>query len=79
MYKQAVETQDVFLGMGEKDPSSAQCEDMLLRIELPGTTLPAQLEQPIVFIYCAAIGKHKHMQPQSSEMHCTYALTCPFT
>ena len=50
MYKQAVETQDVFLGMGEKDPSSAQCEDMLLRIELPGTALylPTQLEQPIV-------------------------------
>ena len=36
-YKQAVETQDAFLGMGDKDPSSTQCEDIVLRVELPGT------------------------------------------
>lgn len=36
MYKQAVETTDMFLGMSGKNESSTSCEDMVLRIELPG-------------------------------------------
>ena len=31
--------EDVFLGLGDKDPSSAHCEAMLIRIECPQHTL----------------------------------------
>ena len=35
MYKQAVESTDIFLGMSGKDESSTSCEDMVVRVELP--------------------------------------------
>ena len=35
MYKQAVQSTDVFLGMSGKDESSTSCEDMVLKISLP--------------------------------------------
>ena len=35
LYKQAVSTTDAFLGMMDKDASSACCEDVELRIDLP--------------------------------------------
>nr|CCA25287.1 conserved hypothetical protein [Albugo laibachii Nc14] len=35
LYKQNVMTEDVFLGLSDKDPSSAQCEAMLVRIFCP--------------------------------------------
>ncbi|XP_076811174.1 dynein axonemal assembly factor 6-like [Clavelina lepadiformis] len=38
-YKQKVSTEDMFLGMGSKNPSSACCEDMIIRIELPGCSM----------------------------------------
>ncbi len=38
LYKQAVQSTDVFLGMSGKDESSTSCEDMVLRIELPGVS-----------------------------------------
>ena len=38
LYKQAVESTDMFLGMSGKDESSTSCEDMVLRIELPGVS-----------------------------------------
>eukprot|EP00873_Tetraselmis_striata_P024139 jgi/Tetstr1/444403/TSEL_032292.t1 len=44
IYKQAVQTQDTYLGMGDKDPSSTQCEDLLLRIELPGVGSVQELD-----------------------------------
>ena len=34
-YGQAVGSQDVFLGLGEKDPSSTQCEVLILVVDLP--------------------------------------------
>ncbi|XP_069069834.1 dynein axonemal assembly factor 6 [Pleurodeles waltl] len=37
IFKQQVGAEDVFLGMSRKDPSTACCEDMLVRIKLPGT------------------------------------------
>lgn len=37
MYKQKVGTEDVFLGLGGLDPSSRCCQDLLIRISLPGT------------------------------------------
>ncbi len=36
LYKQAVDTADNFLGMSAKDPSSTSCEDLVVRIQLPG-------------------------------------------
>ncbi len=35
MCKQAVESTDVFLGMGGKDESSTSCEDLVVKILLP--------------------------------------------
>ena len=35
LYKQAVTSTDAFLGMMDKDASSACCEDLELRIDLP--------------------------------------------
>lgn len=35
MYKQSVETTDTFLGMSGKDPSSTQCEDLVVKVHLP--------------------------------------------
>lgn len=44
MYKQAVESTDVFLGMSGKDPSSTQCEEIVARIELPKAASAAELD-----------------------------------
>ncbi len=35
LYKQAVGTSDAFLGLSGKDPSSACCEELVVRIRLP--------------------------------------------
>ncbi|XP_064206346.1 protein PIH1D3 [Anguilla rostrata] len=35
--KQRVGTEDIFLGMSRKDPSSMCCESMVVKIKLPGT------------------------------------------
>ncbi|KAM8965975.1 protein PIH1D3 [Sarcophilus harrisii] len=37
IFKQQVGAEDVFLGMTRKDPSTACCEDLLVKIKLPGT------------------------------------------
>ncbi|KAJ0059193.1 hypothetical protein NL108_009135 [Boleophthalmus pectinirostris] len=37
--KQSVGTEDVFLGLSEKDPSSMSCEALLVKIKLPDTKL----------------------------------------
>ena len=39
VFKQAVGTEDVYLGLSEKDPTSACCEAMLIKVKLPGCTL----------------------------------------
>ncbi|XP_007507071.1 dynein axonemal assembly factor 6 [Monodelphis domestica] len=36
IFKQHVGAEDVFLGMTRKDPSTACCEDLLVKIKLPG-------------------------------------------
>ncbi|XP_074057248.1 dynein axonemal assembly factor 6 [Macrotis lagotis] len=36
IFKQQVGPEDVFLGMTRKDPSTACCEDLLVKIKLPG-------------------------------------------
>lgn len=35
MYKQAVQSTDVYLGMGGKDESSTSCEEMVIKVTLP--------------------------------------------
>ncbi|RLN57361.1 hypothetical protein BBJ28_00004344 [Nothophytophthora sp. Chile5] len=35
LYKQSVMTEDVFLGLSDKDPSSAHCEAMVVRVSCP--------------------------------------------
>ncbi|XP_057228617.1 dynein axonemal assembly factor 6 [Malurus melanocephalus] len=37
LFKQHVGTEDVFFGMTGKDPSTACCEDMVIKIKLPDT------------------------------------------
>nr|XP_009668247.1 PREDICTED: protein PIH1D3 isoform X1 [Struthio camelus australis]XP_009668248.1 PREDICTED: protein PIH1D3 isoform X1 [Struthio camelus australis] len=37
LFKQRVGTEDVFFGMSRKDPSTACCEDMVIKIKLPET------------------------------------------
>ena len=44
LYKQAVTANDAYLGMGEKDPSSTQCEDLVLRVHLPGVRSAAEVD-----------------------------------
>ncbi|XP_042196596.1 protein PIH1D3 [Callorhinchus milii] len=39
LFKQRVGTEDVFLGVSRKDGSTACCEDMVIRINLPDTKL----------------------------------------
>jgi hypothetical protein len=40
LYKQAVKTEDVFLGMNpEANPSSASCSHMVVRVRLPGALM----------------------------------------
>ena len=38
-YKQKVTSEDMFLGMSGKNPSTACCEDMIVKIELPGCNM----------------------------------------
>ncbi|GMH40539.1 hypothetical protein BSKO_08443 [Bryopsis sp. KO-2023] len=44
VYKQAVETTDAFLGMGMKDVSSACCEEMVVKVDLPGTESVGEID-----------------------------------
>ena len=37
MFKQHVGTEDVYLGLSDKDPSSTHCDSLLVRVKLPGT------------------------------------------
>jgi len=39
LYKQAVTSEDMYLGMGGKDPSSTSCEAMVVRVKLPGESV----------------------------------------
>lgn len=43
-YKQKVTSEDVFLQMGNKNPSTASCEDMIIKITLPGVEKIADID-----------------------------------
>ncbi|XP_013386250.1 protein PIH1D3 [Lingula anatina] len=40
IYKQAVTSEDMFLGMGNKTPATSSCEDMVVKVMLPDTKYP---------------------------------------
>jgi dynein assembly factor 6, axonemal len=37
LYKQRVAAEDVYLGLSDLDPSSRSCQDLLIKIKMPGT------------------------------------------
>ncbi|XP_033742183.1 protein PIH1D3-like [Pecten maximus] len=39
LYKQAVTSEDMFLQMGNKNPATASCEDMVVKVKLPDTKI----------------------------------------
>lgn len=39
LYRQRVGTEDVFLGLSGKDPSSNCCQEILFKVELPGAAM----------------------------------------
>jgi dynein assembly factor 6, axonemal len=39
LYKQSVTSEDMYLGLGDKDPSSTSCEMMVIKVKLPGERL----------------------------------------
>ncbi|XP_018432467.1 PREDICTED: protein PIH1D3 [Nanorana parkeri] len=39
LFKQRVSSEDMFLGLSRKDPSTACCEDMVIRVQLPDTNV----------------------------------------
>lgn len=39
LYKQSVTSEDMYLGMGDKDPSSSKCNIMVIKIMLPGEVI----------------------------------------
>ena len=38
-YKQQVGTEDTFLGLGDKSPSSASCSHLVIKVHFPGSTM----------------------------------------
>uniref|UniRef100_A0A7S0WQ44 PIH1D1/2/3 CS-like domain-containing protein n=1 Tax=Chlamydomonas leiostraca TaxID=1034604 RepID=A0A7S0WQ44_9CHLO len=51
MYKQAVESTDVFLGMSGKDESSTSCEQMVVKVQLPGVESISELDLDVKRTY----------------------------
>ena len=39
LYKQNVTTEDIYLGLSEKDPSSNSCDQLIMKVYLPNTNL----------------------------------------
>lgn len=44
VYKQNVTTEEVFLQMGNKTPATSSCEDMIVKIKLPGVSKLADID-----------------------------------
>ena len=60
LYKQAVACTDAFLGMMDKDVSSACCEDLELRIDLPDANslsgdAPSWISMQLPCLYCSKL------------------------
>ncbi|KAL3878654.1 hypothetical protein ACJMK2_030985 [Sinanodonta woodiana] len=53
VYKQAVTTEDIYLQMGNKTPTTASCEEMVVKIKLPDTKLAdVELDVKNKFLDC---------------------------
>lgn len=44
VYKQKVTTEDIYLQMGSKNQSTASCEDMIVKISLPGVSKISEID-----------------------------------
>lgn len=44
VYKQKVTSEDIFLQMGSKNPSTTNCEDMIVKIKLPGVNKITEID-----------------------------------
>ena len=51
MYNQAVGAEDAFLGMGDKDPGSHTCENIVLKVKLPGVQAVQELDLDVKQTY----------------------------
>lgn len=58
LYKQSVETTDNFLGMSGKDASSASCEELVVRIELPEAASAAEIDLDVKDTYLKLSSPH---------------------
>lgn len=53
IFKQSVGTEDIFLGMGTKNPTTACCENLVVKIKLPGTNIKnVELDVTDKFLDC---------------------------
>ena len=44
IYKQRVTTEEIFLQMGTKSPATSSCEDMIVRVRLPGVQYLTEID-----------------------------------
>lgn len=51
VYKQAVGAEDMFLGMGNKTPATASCEDMIVRLYQSVYTLRLRTRKMCYFMH----------------------------
>ncbi|XP_065832762.1 dynein axonemal assembly factor 6-like [Oscarella lobularis] len=59
VFQQSVFTEDLFLGMGNKNPSTASCENLVIKIKLPETNYSdVHLDVTDTFLDCRT-PKHK--------------------
>jgi len=70
LYRQAVGTEDAYLGSNDKDPSSTCCEGMILRVELPGTPSMADIDLDVQVRLRDRAGRWN--TARSSSLVCTH-------
>ena len=47
VYKQSLTSEELFLQMGNKTPATASCEDMLVKVKLPGVEKLSEIDVEI--------------------------------
>jgi len=51
VYQQAVSAEDVFLGMGNKNPTTASCEDLVVRTDRTSAEFTALHSRMSMWVY----------------------------
>lgn len=70
IYKQVVSPEDIFLGMSNKNPTTASCEDMVVKIQLPEVSAKdIELNITEVFLDCRC---------PKWYVHCTLYCALPY-